>query len=84
MGHRDLLVTFILGITGTGLGQIYTGQKRKGLMIMGIQFGLLVLAGLVMFISGILSQIVYMIIFGIGIWSAYDALAEAKYINDNY
>lgn len=82
MKSRDIFTTIILSMVGIGLGQIYTQQKRKGFIIMGVQITLLILAGVTMFISGILSQIMYMAVFGVAIWATYDAVLEAKYINE--
>lgn len=82
VGRKDVMLTAVLSLLGIGLGQIYVGDKRKGFIIMITQVALAILAGPAMFVGKTLPVIMYIFIFGIGVWAIYDAISTAKLVNE--
>ena len=65
-------IAAVLSVFWTGVGQIYNGQIKKGIILIGVQ----VLNALLMFL--IIGLITYPVVW---IWGIFDAYKSAKRIN---
>ncbi len=84
MSPRSPLGAALLSVLLPGLGHIYTGELKKGVLLICIQYGLLILAGIFGRLStffGIVSVIVLAIVFYL--YSIFSSFSAARK-NHNY
>ncbi len=80
---KDEFFALVISVLGIGLGQLYVGNKSMGLIIMGIQIGILILAGVILPFSLLGARILFLVFLVILIYAAYDAFSTARYINQS-
>lgn len=67
-----MIVSGALSLIYPGLGQIYNGQRKKGLLFLAGQ-----LLSLIAFLYTMGAQVIYLYFFGVWLWSLIDALYTA-------
>lgn len=83
MKRKDLFLGVILCVPMLGLGHFYAGDKQRGMILLGVQLLLQLLAGIAMFFSSLMPTLIYMVYIGVGIWALYDTVQTIKLVNSN-
>ena len=63
---RRMIVSGALSLIYPGLGQIYNGQRKKGLLFLAGQ-----LLSLIAFLYTMGAQVIYLYFFGVWLWNKY-------------
>ena len=81
--RKDLLLGIMLCVPMLGFGHLYAGDKTRGLIILAVQVGLQILAGIAMFFSNVLTHIFYFAYLLVGFWAVYDTVVTIKLVNEH-